>query len=135
MNRELESVVLNRPNWLAFLADLQVRISSLPNTWVEEMHVRRETQTLPPAAEGEPPPPPVTVSKVILTVRFLLPEVAPQRPHNAAAMNKRQKALLEALRQSKFIAEIPDADIKGEFTPTNSPKLTLTLVINKEAAL
>lgn len=135
VNRELESVVLNRPNWLAFLADLQVRISSLPNTWVEEMHVRRETQTLPPAAEGEPPPPPVTVSKVILTVRFLLPEVAPQRPHNAAAMNKRQKALLEALRQSKFIAEIPDADIKGEFTPTNSPKLTLTLVINKEAAL
>ncbi|MFM7208928.1 MAG: hypothetical protein ACKOY8_03815, partial [Verrucomicrobiota bacterium] len=120
---------------LAFLADLQVRISSLPNTWVEEMHVRRETQTLPPAAEGEPPPPPVTVSKVILTVRFLLPEVAPQRPHNAVAMNKRQKALLDALRQSKFIAEIPDGDIKGEFTPTNSPKLTLTLVINKEASL
>ena len=135
VNRELESVVLNRPNWLAFLADLQVRISSLPNTWVEEMHVRRETQTLPPAAEGEPPPPPVTVSKVILTVRFLLPEVAPQRPHNAVAMNKRQKALLDALRQSKFIAEIPDGDIKGEFTPTNSPKLTLTLVINKEASL
>ncbi|MFM7398494.1 MAG: pilus assembly protein PilM [Verrucomicrobiota bacterium] len=135
VNRELESVVLNRPNWLAFLADLQVRISSLPNTWVEEMHVRRETQTLPPAAEGEPPPPPVTVSKVILTVRFLLPEVAPQKAHNAVAMNKRQKALLEALRQSKFIAEIPDHDIKGEFTPTNSPKLTLTLVINKEAAL
>ncbi|MFM7209777.1 MAG: hypothetical protein ACKOY8_08160, partial [Verrucomicrobiota bacterium] len=94
-----------------------------------------ETQTLPPAAEGEPPPPPVTVSKVILTVRFLLPEVAPQKAHNAVAMNKRQKALLEALRQSKFIAEIPDHDIKGEFTPTNSPKLTLTLVINKEAAL
>ncbi|MBM3825313.1 MAG: hypothetical protein FJ410_01105 [Verrucomicrobia bacterium] len=135
VNRELESVVLNRPNWLAFLADLQVRISSLPNTWVEEMHVRRETQTLPPAAEGEPPPPLVTVSKVILTVRFLLPEVAPQRPHNAAAMNKRQKALLDALRQSKFIAEIPDGDIKGEFTPTNSPKLTLTLVIDKEASL
>lgn len=135
VNRELESVVLNRPNWLAFLADLQVRISSLPNTWVEEMHVRRETQTLPPAAEGEPPPPPVTVAKVVLTVRFLLPEVAPQRPHNAVAMNKRQKALLDALRQSKFIAEIPDHDIKGEFTPTNSPKLTLTLVINKEASL
>lgn len=135
VNRELESVVLNRPNWLAFLADLQVRISSLPNTWVEEMHIRREAQAVPPAAEGEPPPPPVTVAKVVLTVRFLLPEVAPQKPHNAAAMNKRQKALLEALRQSKFIAEIPDQDIKGEFTPTNSPKLTLTLVISKDAAL
>ncbi len=135
VNRELESVVLNRPNWLAFLAALQSRIPSPPHPPAEEMKVRRETHTPPPAAEGEPPPPPVTVTKVVLTVRFLLPEVAPQRPHNAAAMNRRQKALLDALRQSKFIAEIPDQEIKGEFTPTNSPKLTLTLVMNKETAL
>jgi hypothetical protein len=135
VNRELESVVLNRSNWLAFLADLQTRISSMPNTWVEELHVRREAQPVAPSAEGEPPPPPVTVTKVVLTVRFLMPEVAPQRPHNAAAMNRRQKALLDSLRQSKFIAEIPDQEIKGEYTPTNSPKLTLTLVIRRESAL
>lgn len=135
VNRELESVVLSRPNWLAFLADLQVRISSLPNTWVEDMRVRREVQTAAPSAEGEPPPPPVTVTKIVLTVRFLLPEVAPQRPHNAGVMNRRQKALLDALRQSKFIAEIPDQEIKGEYTPTNSPKLTLTLVMNKDTSL
>ena len=107
----------------------------MPNTWVEELHVRREAQPVAPSAEGEPPPPPVTVTKVVLTVRFLMPEVAPQRPHNAAAMNRRQKALLDSLRQSKFIAEIPDQEIKGEYTPTNSPKLTLTLVIRRESAL
>lgn len=50
-------------------------------------------------------------------------------------MNRRQKALLDALRQSKFIAEIPDQEIKGEYTPTNSPKLTLTLVMNKDTSL
>ena len=135
VNRELESVVLARPNWLAFLADLQGRISSQPNTWVEEMHVRREAQPAPPAPEGEPQPPPVTVTKVVLTVRFLLPEVQPKMPHNAKVMNARQKALLTALRESKFISEIPDQEIKGEFTPTNSPKLTLTLVVNKEKSL
>ncbi|MGA0133668.1 MAG: pilus assembly protein PilM [Opitutales bacterium] len=135
VNREMESVVLSRSNWVAFLSDLQARIAAMPNTWVEELHPRREAQPVPPSAEGEPPPPPVAVTKVVLSVRFLLPEVPPQRPHNAAVMNRRQKDLLDALRQSKFIAEIPDHEIKGEYTPTNSPKLTLTLVIRKDLAL
>lgn len=135
LNRELEGVALNRSNWPAFLADLQGRISAIPNAWVEELHVRREVQPAPPASEGEQPLPPATVTKVMLSARFLLPEVAPQRPHNAAAMNRKQKALLDSLRQSAFIAEIPDQEIKGEYTPTNSPKLTLTLVIRKESSL
>ena len=134
-NVQLESVVLNRSNWPAFMADLQKRLSNCKNTWVEELHVHHEQVAAAPVAEGEPPAPPVTVTKVVLTVRLLLPSVAPGRPFQAKEMNVREQELLAALKGSAFVQEIPDGEIKPDYAMANVPRLTLTLVIRKDKSL
>ena len=133
--RELESVVLNRSNWPAFLGDLQSRVGNCKNTWIEEMHVRYEPLPQPPVAEGQPVPTPLFQAKITVTARFLLPEVHPDRPLNASVLNRRQKQLLEEVRKSPYVASIPDDEIKGNFTSSNTPKITFTLVIRPDKAL
>ncbi len=137
---QLEFVVLNRANWPAVLADLQGRVAECKNTWVEEIHMRREAQAAAPApAEGQPAevvaPQPVT--KIIVTTRFLQPEVPPnpKASHNSATFIKRQNELLAALRKSPFVAEIPEAEIKADFNLPYQPRITFTLVIRKDKAL
>ncbi len=139
LNKKLEEVALSRPNWPAFLSDLQSRVSSCKNTWIEELEVKRITP--PTVAPVEPPPPgtvvvpAVEVTKIVLTARFLLPEIAPGSNFAKKPYSAREQELLAILRKSPFIAEIPDADIKQNFNPANSPKITLTLVIRKDTAL
>ena len=140
VNQQLESVVLNSANWPSFLADLQVRVAGCKNTWVDELRVRREAAASVPRPEGEASPAVPAgvapmVTKVVLTARFLLPEVAPGRPLNARAMTSRQQELIEALRQSPFVQEIPDQEIRPDFTQANTPRITFTLIIRSDKAL
>ena len=104
------------------------------------MRVRREAKAAAPApAEGQPaePPAPVLETKLIVTARFLQPEVQPnpKASHNSATFIKRQNELLAALRKSPFIAEIPESEIKADFNLPYQPRVTFTLVIRKEKAL
>lgn len=139
VSSQLEFVVLNRANWPAVLADLQMRVAECRNTWVEEIRVRHEAQAAAPApAEGqaaEPAPQPLT--KLLVTARFLQPEVPPnpKASHNSATFIKRQNELLAALRKSPFVQEIPEGEIKADFNLPYEPKVTFTLVIRKDKAL
>jgi type IV pilus assembly protein PilM len=142
VSTQLESVVLNQANWPTALADLQTRVASCKNTWVEEIRIRREAKAAAPApapADGQPvePPAPQLETKVIVTARFLQPEVPPnpKASHNSATFIKRQNELLAALRKSPFIAEIPESEIKADFNLPYQPRVTFTLVIRKEKAL
>ena len=141
VTRELESVVLNRSNWPAFLGDLQVRVGNCKNTWIEELHVRYEPLPTPPRVEGQPIPTPLFQAKVTITARVLLPEVhlvGPQfvaGPLNAKVLNSRQKQLLDEVRKSPYVASIPDDEIKNNLTSSNTPKITFTLVIRPDKAL
>ncbi|NBX34552.1 hypothetical protein EBR16_04230, partial [bacterium] len=76
-------------------------------------------------------------SKVIVTARFLQPEVPPnpKASHNSATFIKRQNELLAALRKSPFVAEIPESEIKADFNLPYQPRVTFTLVIRKDKAL
>ena len=141
VTRELESVVLNRSNWPAFLGDLQARVGNCKNTWIEELHVRYEPLPTPPRVEGQPIPTPLFQAKVTITARVLLPEVhlvGPQfvaGPLNAKVLNSRQKQLLDEVRKSPYVASIPDDEIKNNLTSSNTPKITFTLVIRPDKAL
>ena len=135
-NQLLESVVVNRSNWPAFLTDLQSRIAQSKNTWVEEIHVVHVPGVAAPAVEGEPakaPTPPVT--KVTVTARILLDKVAPGKTFNARELIERQNALMASLKKSAFIADIPADEIKPDYKEANVPKLTFTLIIQKDKAL
>lgn len=135
-NQLLESVVTNRANWPAFLTDLQSRVAQSKNTWVEEIHVTHVAAVAAPAVEGEPakaPAPPVT--KVTVTARILLDKVAPGKTFNAKELIERQNALMASLKKSPFIADIPSDEIKPDYKEANVPKLTFTLVIQKDKAL
>ena len=141
VTRELESVVLNRSNWPAFLGDLQARVGNCTHTWIEALHVRYEPLPTPPRVEGQPIPTPLFQAKVTITARVLLPEVhlvGPQfvaGPLNAKVLNSRQKQLLDEVRKSPYVASIPDDEIKNNLTSSNTPKITFTLVIRPDKAL
>ena len=135
-NQLLESVVTNRSNWPAFLTDLQSRVAQSKNTWVEEIRVVHIAGVVAPAVEGEapkPPSPPVT--KVTVTARILLDKVAPGKTFNARELIERQNALMASLKKSAFIADIPSDEIKPDYKEANVPKLTFTLIIQKDKAL
>ncbi|MCX6917937.1 MAG: pilus assembly protein PilM [Verrucomicrobia bacterium] len=135
-NQLLESVVVNRSNWPAFLTDLQSRVAQSKNTWVEEIHVVHVAGVAAPAVEGEAPKPPVPpVTKVTVTARILLDKVAPGKTFNARELIERQNALMASLKKSAFIADIPSDEIKPDYKEANVPKLTFTLVIQKDKAL
>ena len=135
--KELEHVILNRSNWPAFLGDLQSRVGTCKNTWVEEMHVKYETLPTAPATDGQPPAPPVVVTKVILSVRFLFTEVPFEEKRYRSAPEKAHIArLVEAVRSSPYVSKIPENEISVTDQNTiRTPKATLTLVIQKDKAL
>jgi len=140
VSAQLEFVVLNQANWPTVLADLQTRVSECKNTWVDEIRMRREAQAAAPVpAEGQPAEAalPATLTKIVVTARFLQPEVPPnpKASHNSATFIKRQNELLAALRKSPFVAEIPESEIKADFNLPYQPRVTFTLVIRKEKAL
>ena len=137
VNQQLEFVVSNSPNWPIFLADLQSRVLTAKNTWIEELKVRREpaviatTSTDPDASRVA-----TNVTKITITTRTLLEKVAPGKPFKAQEYNKAKVTLLEALKKSPFVADIPEDEIKADFTKeTNVPRTTLTLVIKFEKTL
>jgi len=144
--KELESVVLNRSNWPAFLGDLQNRVGTLKNTWIEEMHVKYETLPAAPAVEGQPAPAPVLVTKVVISVRFLFTEVALDVPQYRSQAEKAHIGrLLAVVRKSPYVSTVPeneivvtDQTIKASDNKTvirMTPKATLTLVIHPDKAL
>jgi hypothetical protein len=137
VNQQLEFVVSNSPNWPIFLADLQSRVLTTKNTWIEELKVRREpaviatTSTDPDASRVA-----TNVTKITITTRTLLEKVAPGKPFKAQEYNKAKATLLDALKKSPFVADIPEDEIKADFTKeTNVPRTTLTLVIKFEKTL
>jgi type IV pilus assembly protein PilM len=136
-NQLLEFVVVNRSNWPAFMTDLQSRVAQSKNTWVEELHVvHAAAAPAAPAAEGDSPKPPVQpVTKVTVTARILLDKVAPGKTFNAKELIERQNALMASLKKSPFVADIPADEIKPDYKEANVPKLTFTLVIQKDKAL
>jgi type IV pilus assembly protein PilM len=135
--KELEHVILNRSNWPAFLGDLQSRVGTCKNTWIEEMHVKYETLPPAPAPEGQPPLPPVVVTKVVLSVRFLFNDVPfDEKRYRAASEKVFIGRLLEALRKSPYVGNILENEISVTDQNTiRTPKATLTLVIQKDKAL
>ena len=135
--KELEFVLLNRSNWPAFLGDLQARVGTCKNTWIEDLHIKYETLPSAPATEGQPPAPPVVVAKVVLSVRFLFTEVPLDEKRYRSAPEKAHIArLVEALTKSPYVTTIPVNEISVTDQNTiRTPKATLTLVIQKEKAL
>jgi type IV pilus assembly protein PilM len=135
--KELEHVILNRSNWPAFLGDLQSRVGTCKNTWIEEMHVKYETLPPAPVPEGQPPLPPVVVTKVVLSVRFLFNDVPfDEKRYRAASEKVFIGRLLEALRKSPYVGNILENEISVTDQNTiRTPKATLTLVIQKDKAL
>ncbi|NBV47912.1 MAG: hypothetical protein EBR95_02420 [Verrucomicrobia bacterium] len=135
--KELEHVILNRSNWPAFLGDLQARVGTCKNTWIEEMHVKYETLPPAPAAEGQPPAPPVVVTKVVLAVRFLFNDVPfDVKQYKSASEKAYISRLLEAVRKSPYVGNILENEISVTDQSTiRTPKATLTLVIQKDKAL
>jgi len=144
--KELESVVLNRSNWPAFLGDLQSRVGTLKNTWIEEMHVKYEALPTAPVAEGQPAPAPVMVTKVVISVRFLFADVPfDLKQYRSQSEKAHIGRLLDVVRKSPYVSSVPEneivvtdqtmkaADNKTEIRMT--PKATLTLVIHKDKAL
>lgn len=143
--RGFESVVLNRSNWPAFLGDLQTRVSSCKNTWIEELHVKYETMPAPAAAEGQPAPAPVVVTKVIIAVRFLFADLPFENQQYRSATEKAYLgALLAAVRKSPYVSAVPENEIvvteqsvplSPKVSSRVTPKATLTLVIRKDTIL
>ncbi len=137
VNQQLEFAVSNSPNWPIFLADLQSRVLTAKNTWIEELRVRREsavvatTSTDPDASRVA-----TNVTKITITTRTLLEKVPPGKSFKAQEFKERKAALVESLKKSPFVAEIPEDEIKVDFTKeANVPRTTLTLVIKSEKAL
>ena len=120
----------------AFLGDLQARVGSCKNTWIEELHVKYESLPAPAPVEGQPPPAPVVVTKVVVTARFLFTEVPfDLKQHNAKVMSQHRSQLIDAVRKSPYVSSVPGDEIHVFADPAHSPKVTFTLVIQKDKAL
>ena len=136
VNQQLEFVVSNSPNWPIFLADLQSRVLTAKNTWIEELRVRRESAVIASGTEPEASRVATNVTRVTITTRTLLEKVPPGKSLKAQEFNERKAALVESLKKSPFVAEIPEDEIKVDFTKeANVPRTTLTLVIKSDQAL
>jgi len=136
VNQQLEFVVSNSPNWPIFLADLQSKVLSVKNTWIEELRIRREAAPVAPGTEVDPSKPVVAVTKITITTRTLLEKVPPGKSFKAQEFKERKATLLESLKKSAFVADIPEDEIKVDFTKeANVPRTTLTLVIKSDKAL
>jgi hypothetical protein len=136
VNQQLEFVVSNSPNWPIFLADLQSRVLLAKNTWIEELRIRREAVAATPGVEVDPTKPAAMLTKITITTRTLLEKVPPGKSFKAQEFKERKAILLDSLKKSPFVAEIPEDEIKVDFTKeANLPRTTLTLVIKPDKAL
>jgi len=136
VNQKLEFVASNSPNWPIFLADLQSRVLTAKNTWIEELHVRRDVALVPADVSTDPSKPALSVTKITIITRTLLEKVPPGKSFKAQEFKERKATLLEALKKSPFVADIPEDEIKVDFTKeANVPRTTLTLVIKSEKTL
>jgi len=136
VNQQLEFVVSNSPNWPIFLADLQSRVLTVKNTWIEELHIRRDVSLVAPDVSTDPSKPALSVTKITITTRTLLEKVPPGKSFKAQEFSKAKAALLEALKKCPFVADIPEDEIKADFTKeANVPRTTLTLVIKSDKTL
>jgi len=136
VNQQLEFVVSNSPNWPIFLADLQSRVLAAKNTWIEELRVRRESAVIATGTEPDASRVATNVTRVTITTRTLLEKVPPGKSLKAQEFNERKAALVESLKKSPFVAEIPEDEIKVDFTKeANVPRTILTLVIKSDQAL
>lgn len=138
INAQLESVVVNRPNWNDFLVELQTNILATRHVWLEDLRTRRDPLPAQPVVEGEAiSTAPKVQTRVLLTVRMLLPEVAVGKDAviNADTFRRRQRELVESLRKNSFVQAVPDADIRADTSQPNLPRLTLTLVLKPDKTL
>ena len=136
VNQQLEFVVSNSPHWPIFLADLQSRVLTAKNTWIEELRVRRESAVVATSTEPDASRVATNVTKITITTRTLLEKVPPGKSFKAQEFKERKAALVESLKKSPFVAEIPEDEIKVDFTKeANVPRTTLTLVIKSEKTL
>lgn len=136
VNQQLEFVASNSPNWPIFLADLQSRVLTIKNTWIEELRVRREPSIVATGTEPDSSRVATTVTKITLTTRTLLEKVPPGKSFKAQEFKERKANLVESLKKSAFVADIPEDEIKVDFTKeANVPRTTLTLVIKSDKAL
>ena len=136
VNQQLEFVVSNSPNWPIFLADLQSRVLTAKNTWIEELRVRRESAVIATGTEPDASKVATNVTRVTITTRTLLEKVPPGKSFKAQEFKERKAALVESLKKSPFVADIPEDEIKVDFTKeANVPRTTLTLVIKSDKTL
>jgi len=136
VNQQLEFVASNSPHWPIFLADLQSRVLTAKNTWIEELRVRRESAVVATGTEPDASRVATNVTRVTITTRTLLEKVPPGKSFKAQEFKERKAALVESLKKSPFVAEIPEDEIKVDFTKeANVPRTTLTLVIKSDQAL
>ena len=136
VNQQLEFVVSNSPNWPIFLADLQSRVLTAKNTWIEELRVRRESAVIATSTEPDASRVATNITRVTITTRTLLEKVPPGKSFKAQEFKARKDALVESLKKSPFVAEIPEDEIKVDFTKeANVPRTTLTLVIKSDKTL
>ena len=136
VNQQLEFVASNSPNWPIFLADLQSRVLTAKNTWIEELRVRRESAVVATGTEPDSSRVATNVTKITITTRTLLEKVPPGKSFKAQEFKERKATLLESLKKSPYVADIPEDEIKVDFTKeANVPRTTLTLVIKSDKAL
>lgn len=138
INAQLESVVVNRPHLNDFLVELQTNILATRHVWLEDLRTRHDPLPAQPVAEGETASvAPRFQTRVMITVRMLLPEVAVGKDAviNADTFRRRQRELVESLRKNSFIQAVPDADIRADTSQPNLPRLTLTLVLKPDKTL
>jgi type IV pilus assembly protein PilM len=136
VNQQLEFVASNSPNWPIFIADLQSRVLTAKNTWIEELRVRRESAIVATGTEPDSSRVATNVTKITITTRTLLEKVPPGKSFKAQDYKERKATLVESLKKSPFVADIPEDEIKVDFTKeANVPRTTLTLVIKSDKAL
>ena len=126
-------------NWRKFLADLQTRISSVKDVWVDELRFSRVAGKSPvqPVTDADAPPAPVApvsdVTTVKVSLRMLQKDVTPGGTLNVTTYRARRQEILTALKGSPFVASIPPSEEIPNLKQANLPQLTLTLVIKQNA--
>lgn len=146
----LNQVIAARGAWNAFLADIQRCIDTLQtptvsedgekkysadrHVWIDDLRVSRSVRHPVASEDGDDAgTQPVVKTEVKLKLRLLIPEVDGNDPkHDAAAFNRRRKAVLEAFKKSEFVETASD---QADVARPNIPTLTLTLVLKPEKGI
>lgn len=139
---KLHTAAVASGNWRKFLADLQTRVSSVKDVWLDEVHFTRVAPKAvtavvqdgeePAAATPEVAPDLVDLTQVKVSLRMLQKDVAPNGTLNVATYKARRQEILTALKGSPFVAAIPPSEEIPNLKQANLPQLTLTLVIKQD---